>query len=752
MLKRYIIRCALLLVTLIAPAVVNPAAQVHAQTACTSELAEADDAYTFGRFDEAIDLLRRCVRHRGASSLEQQRAYRLLALSYIGKNDDRRARDNVRELLQINPDYRIDPDQDPPPFAEMVREISREQARQPADDTPTAERKKSGVSKWVLLGGGAVLAGVAAAVLLSGGGDDGTGNGDGPPQPTTLNEQEPNDTPAQAQVLRGTPPITVRGSAELGEGSGFGRLDDVGNLLDEFEDLYRVTITQAGIRITLRDLSSDGDIYLMDLNNVILAQSINAATTSETINIPGQAPGTYLVAVSISDDALGQGLPASTDYTLTVDGAISGANQRVAARHIQQIGGAALTRNFRLTAHTGDDVPLRDALPNPAEVTWTAYHDAGSTLIEYDGTEVFHFRPGRGFWVQSTAPLDRTPPSTALPMPAGGTYAVPLDAGWNIIANPFDAPLDWVAVQEINGITQHLWRWDGRFVQAETFEPARRGEAYYFMNLTRLEALTVPHPSTVRAAWSMQPPAPPALTLAVYREGRLASSVRAGFMDDAAPGFDGHDQLAPPGYFEAASLRLIRDVAAEHRFELADEFRPWTETGQQFEVMLKAPALAPVELRVEGLDRFDGYAAYLIDPARATVYDLRTRPVISLTPTESLSRFTLVMGTEAFTRAIRDEWAPEAIEMSNYPNPFNPNTRIAYTLPASAAREPVRLEVFDVTGQRVRVLVDGVQEPGSHQVTWDGTDAAGVPVASGVYLYRLQAGSHIQVRQMLLMK
>jgi hypothetical protein len=85
----------------------------------------------------------------------------------------------------------------------------------------------------------------------------------------------------------------------------------------------------------------------------------------------------------------------------------------------------------------------------------------------------------------------------------------------------------------------------------------------------------------------------------------------------------------------------------------------------------------------------------------------------------------------------------------NHPNPFNPTTTIEYSLPR---RGHVTVEVFNVLGQRVRTLVDRVESAGSHAVVWNGTDASGEPVATGLYLYRLQAGRHIELKKMLLMK
>jgi hypothetical protein len=75
--------------------------------------------------------------------------------------------------------------------------------------------------------------------------------------------------------------------------------------------------------------------------------------------------------------------------------------------------------------------------------------------------------------------------------------------------------------------------------------------------------------------------------------------------------------------------------------------------------------------------------------------------------------------------------------LQNYPNPFNPSTNITYSLPASAE---VTLTIFNVVGQRVRTLVEKAgQLSGSYTVSWDGKNDSGQPVASGNYLYRLEA-------------
>lgn len=85
----------------------------------------------------------------------------------------------------------------------------------------------------------------------------------------------------------------------------------------------------------------------------------------------------------------------------------------------------------------------------------------------------------------------------------------------------------------------------------------------------------------------------------------------------------------------------------------------------------------------------------------------------------------------------------------NRPNPFNPTTRIAFEIPAAAR---TRLEMFDVRGRLVRELLDARLGPGRHEIVWDGRDAAGRALGSGVYYARLTSGDAIRTRSMILLK
>jgi hypothetical protein len=112
---------------------------------------------------------------------------------------------------------------------------------------------------------------------------------------------------------------------------------------------------------------------------------------------------------------------------------------------------------------------------------------------------------------------------------------------------------------------------------------------------------------------------------------------------------------------------------------------------------------------------------------------------------------------DRITGVERPVGVPSVFALSqNYPNPFNPSTTINYDIPFASR---VIMTLFDVTGRRVRTLVDASMQAGYHAATWDGRNDGGDPVATGVYIYRIEARpvtggarEFVNVRKMLLLK
>ncbi|NKB68384.1 MAG: T9SS type A sorting domain-containing protein [Candidatus Latescibacteria bacterium] len=103
----------------------------------------------------------------------------------------------------------------------------------------------------------------------------------------------------------------------------------------------------------------------------------------------------------------------------------------------------------------------------------------------------------------------------------------------------------------------------------------------------------------------------------------------------------------------------------------------------------------------------------------------------------------------AITEALVDA-APGQFELQqNWPNPFNSGTTIGFSLP-----DPVKMDlaIYNMAGQRVLTLAQGHKAAGQHRVLWDGRDQTGAELASGLYLYRLQAGTRLESRKLLLLR
>ncbi len=89
---------------------------------------------------------------------------------------------------------------------------------------------------------------------------------------------------------------------------------------------------------------------------------------------------------------------------------------------------------------------------------------------------------------------------------------------------------------------------------------------------------------------------------------------------------------------------------------------------------------------------------------------------------------------------------------ANYPNPFNPSTKIQYEIPQNQLNSRVKLVVYNTLGMQVKTLVSGNVAPGIHIAEWDGTNNSGASMASGIYFVNLQAGQFSQTRKMVLLR
>jgi hypothetical protein len=90
-----------------------------------------------------------------------------------------------------------------------------------------------------------------------------------------------------------------------------------------------------------------------------------------------------------------------------------------------------------------------------------------------------------------------------------------------------------------------------------------------------------------------------------------------------------------------------------------------------------------------------------------------------------------------------------ALTSSNYPNPFNSNTEIKFNLPTAG---DAAVQIYDITGARVKMLISGPIDAGEHSIRWNGTNEMGEKVASGIYFYTLSSGDSHVTKKMVYLK
>lgn len=164
--------------------------RAHAQAACEQAVATATGYYNDARFEEAIALLKGCLEQGAFSEAEQLNVYTLLSMLCFANRDEADARQAIRVVLSLKPDFQTDPIQNQPSYRALVEDVrSRMQPAQPVVALPeltsvNGRSGRRGVKKWLYVGGGAVLTGAAFLVIGSlGQSNQGGGNNPPPPHP-----------------------------------------------------------------------------------------------------------------------------------------------------------------------------------------------------------------------------------------------------------------------------------------------------------------------------------------------------------------------------------------------------------------------------------------------------------------------------------------------------------------------------------------------------------------------------------------
>lgn len=371
---------------------------------------------------------------------------------------------------------------------------------------------------------------------------------------------------------------------------------------------------------------------------------------------------------------------------------------------------------------------------------------------------------GRAYWlIQKTPKAYGAACITRVPNGSHnnvGTYGIVLDSGWNQIANPWPFAVTWsdllidtagvmvnnksVAIDDAgwwyngtaysNIATSSIPAWDGVFVFAKRNNV---GVRFLFREAgsPAFRPLNADPQLIASDNWS--------INLTLSANGLIDENNSLGVRPEATDGDDVFDMSEPPPAPEASYL-AFHLPQGDPRLRTADFRAPFNEGAEWTLYVSPAEGRAVIATGVNDLP--DGMNAVIVWD-NGMVSTLTEGLRINLPDKVAGGR--VVVGTKAYLEG-NDAGQPKVYALhQNFPNPFNPRTTIRFATPTPG---PIQLIVYNIIGQRVRTIVDSDLPAGDYAFEWNGDDDKGETVASGIYFYRLEAGSFTQSRKMTLLK
>ena len=375
-----------------------------------------------------------------------------------------------------------------------------------------------------------------------------------------------------------------------------------------------------------------------------------------------------------------------------------------------------------------------------------------------------------GYWlgIESNVTVD----ANGQPRITDDTLAV--SSGWNLVGSPFLKKYPKSAIKySKNGVTvsvdsavQLAWVQNSFYsynVTSKAYESADTMNLWYgYWTAALTDGLTLiyeknsqtgslPKKMNVKEAsvndW--------AVDISASLNGMKDNLLSFGQNDLASEEFDSKYDLVKPPTSPASTVETYFEHAGWNTYfsKYANDIKK-TSTGKDAIWSFKVSALQNGALALD----WKNILTQMPDQVQKqfAVIALSTPDIPNFTSIDMLKQFSLSVGVEkdktyrftinaSITDVDDNDLQPKEFGlMQNYPNPFNPETSIRYSVPRS---QHVTLKVYDMLGKEVAVLVNGIKEPGTYSVNFSIAN-----LASGIYIYRMQAGDFVQTKKMTILK
>jgi hypothetical protein len=365
--------------------------------------------------------------------------------------------------------------------------------------------------------------------------------------------------------------------------------------------------------------------------------------------------------------------------------------------------------------------------------------------------------PGKAFWL-IVKDADKT-----ISTGAGNTvrtdanYSISLHDGWNLVGNPFNFSIPQANVTLQSGATLDIRSYNGNWNNFTGSLSPFQGYAVYTDAATSL--LLNPDLSGVGKIKADKVVADKEGEWIIGIEAKcqdaLDTDTRAVSIAKASEKYDSFDRPEPPVIGDFVSVYFPHPEWEKVSTKYCIDARPKLEEGGIWEFEIRTNIKENVSLSFTGVENVPAeFEIWFVDQTHKLLQNVRESATYEVSvSTKNPKKLMLAVGTAGFIEEkLSDyEMIPTSFSLDqNYPNPFNPTTTIRYGLPNDVN---VSLKVYNLLGQEVTTLMNNVvKKAGYHTVVWDGLNRHGDMVASGMYIYHIQAGTFTSVKKMILVR
>ena len=399
---------------------------------------------------------------------------------------------------------------------------------------------------------------------------------------------------------------------------------------------------------------------------------------------------------------------------------------------------------------------LGDELGDEGTYSWKLYEDLGNGNWQ----ETQDIKLGNGYWLNQRKTDDLSFGVGSGKSVDIRSHTIMIPKGWSLIGNPypFSVKVNFNNSEVFGPLTYGTSdllgeEYEGWDAETKTLLPWE-GYAVYNRTSDSLDLVINPlaedavSSSAVTDGWH--------INLGVDN-GKFSDHYNIiGRRSDASDKLDQWDNPEPPKLEEYLSLSMDRKEWGVES-PLTSDVRSMDESNGQWEMYLDTKGIKGtvyLEANIKGDFPLES-SAVLFDPIERKRYDLLMDQSIMITRVNDHYDYplTVLVGSPDYVLAKTEELIaqlPESFTLGqNYPNPFNPETNIPFTIAAPAY---VQIAIFNLMGQRVATLESRWFDMGQYSVRWNGKDAQGNQLSTGVYIYSLESAQFRQAKKLILVK